>query len=107
MLTIIAISNIVHSVPVLLIQAGLGIIAAAFPGGLHISLSPELFFVLFIAPLLFHDGRRILKKEIHLKSVQIIRNEIQQLFESRQISRETAYRLRQYMNDPGASMLDE
>lgn len=68
LLTIIAISNIVHRflpfVPVPLIQVGLGIIAAAFPGGLHISLSPELFFVLFIAPLLFHDGRRIPRNEL-------------------------------------------
>ncbi|GIN64858.1 MULTISPECIES: Na+/H+ antiporter [Bacillus] len=68
LLTIIAMSNIIHRlipfVPVPLIQVGLGIIAGAFPGGLHIALSPELFFVLFIAPLLFNDGRRIPRDEL-------------------------------------------
>nr|WP_236809541.1 Na+/H+ antiporter [Bacillus glycinifermentans] len=67
-LTIIAISNIVHRfipfVPVPLIQVGLGIIAAVFPGGLHITFNPELFFVLFIAPLVFNDGRRIPRDEL-------------------------------------------
>lgn len=47
------------------------------------------------------------KKEIRLKSVQIIRNEIQELFENREITRETAHHLRQYINDLEASLLDE
>ncbi|MFN2744254.1 Na+/H+ antiporter [Bacillus sp. z60-18] len=68
LLSIIAISNIIHRflpfIPIPLIQVGLGMIAAVFPGGLQMTLSPELFFVLFIAPLLFNDGRRIPRNEL-------------------------------------------
>lgn len=62
LLGLIAVSNIVNRfipfVPVPLIQIGLGIIAALIPTGIHMHFEPELFFVLFIAPLLFNDGRR-------------------------------------------------
>lgn len=63
-LTIIAISNIVHRfipfVPVPLIQVGLGIIAAVFPGGLHITFNPELFLFYLSLPwyLMTEDGSR-------------------------------------------------
>ena len=68
MLGLIAVSNIVNRfipfVPVPLIQIGLGIIAALVPTGIHMSFEPELFFVLFIAPLLFNDGRRTPRDEL-------------------------------------------
>lgn len=68
MLGLIAVSNIVNRfipfVPIPLIQIGLGVIAAAFPTGIHMSFEPELFFVLFIAPLLFNDGRRTPRDEL-------------------------------------------
>ncbi|MEK4329196.1 Na+/H+ antiporter [Paenibacillus sp. FSL R7-0312] len=68
MLGLIAVSNIVNRfipfVPVPLIQIGLGIITALVPTGIHMSFEPELFFVLFIAPLLFNDGRRTPRDEL-------------------------------------------
>ncbi|AEB25540.1 MULTISPECIES: Na+/H+ antiporter [Bacillus] len=68
LLTIIAISNIINRfvpfIPVPLIQVALGIIAASFPQGLHFELNTELFFVLFIAPLLFNDGKRTPRAEL-------------------------------------------
>ncbi|MGN7040838.1 cation:proton antiporter, partial [Bacillus safensis] len=68
LLALIAASNIINRfvpfIPVPLIQVGLGILVAAFPSGLHISLNPELFFVLFIAPLLFNDGKRTPRDEL-------------------------------------------
>lgn len=68
LLTIIAISNIVNRfipfIPVPLIQVALGILAASFPQGLHFELNTELFFVLFIAPLLFNDGKRTPRAEL-------------------------------------------
>ncbi len=68
MLGLIAVSNIVNRfipfVPVPLIQIGLGVIAAVIPTGIHMSFEPELFFVLFIAPLLFNDGRRTPRDEL-------------------------------------------
>ncbi|PJY99443.1 Na+/H+ antiporter [Bacillus vallismortis] len=68
LLTIIAISNIVNRfipfIPVPLIQVALGILAASFQQGLHFELNTELFFVLFIAPLLFNDGKRTPRAEL-------------------------------------------
>jgi Na+/H+ antiporter len=63
LLAIIGLSNIINHftpfIPVPLIQIALGIILAAIPLGIHIQLDPELFFVIFIAPLLFNDGRNV------------------------------------------------
>ncbi|WP_042199424.1 Na+/H+ antiporter [Paenibacillus camerounensis] len=68
MLGLIAASNVVNRfipfVPVPLIQIGLGVIAALVPTGIHMHFEPELFFVLFIAPLLFNDGRRTPRGEL-------------------------------------------
>lgn len=68
LLGLIAVSNIVNRfipfVPIPLIQIGLGVIAAMVPTGIHMSFEPELFFVLFIAPLLFNDGRRTPRDEL-------------------------------------------
>ncbi|PAD43793.1 Na+/H+ antiporter [Shouchella clausii] len=59
---IIGLSNIIQRflpfIPLPLIQIALGMLCSISPtAGLHIPLEPELFFVLFIAPLLFNDGK--------------------------------------------------
>lgn len=58
---IIGLSNVIQrfvpSVPLPLVQIAIGVIISISPSGLHIPLEPELFFVLFIAPLLFNDGK--------------------------------------------------
>lgn len=52
-----------------LIQIILGALIAVVPSGIHVSLEPELFFVLFVAPLLFNDGKRIPREELwHLRA---------------------------------------
>ncbi len=83
LLATIGLSNIVNHffpfVPVPLIQIGLGIIVSVIPLGIHIPLDPELFFVVFIAPLLFNDGRNVsraalwkLKKQILLLALGLV-----------------------------------
>lgn len=68
LLGLIAVSNIVNRfipfVPIPLIQIGLGVVVILLPLGIHMSLEPELFFVLFIAPLLFNDGKRTPRNEL-------------------------------------------
>ena len=68
LLAIIGLSNIVNHftpfIPVPLIQIALGVAIAAIPLGIHIPMEPELFFVLFIAPLLFHDGKSVPRAEL-------------------------------------------
>jgi Na+/H+ antiporter len=68
LLILIAFSNILNRfipfVPIPLIQISLGTILAFLPSGIHILLNPELFFVLFIAPLLFNDGKMIPRDEL-------------------------------------------
>lgn len=63
LLAIIGLSSFIHHlmpyIPVPLVQIGLGVMLAALPFGIHIPMEPELFFVLFIAPLLFHDGKNV------------------------------------------------
>jgi CPA1 family monovalent cation:H+ antiporter len=46
-------------IPVPLIQIALGVLLASLPLGIHVPMDPELFFILFIAPLLFHDGKNV------------------------------------------------
>lgn len=62
-LATIGISNIINHfipfIPVPLIQIGLGVILVSLPLGIRIPMEPDLFFVLFIAPLLFNDGRNV------------------------------------------------
>ena len=62
LLVLIGLSNIVnHFIPVIpvpLIQIGLGIMAVLV-FGVHVEFAPELFFLLFIAPLLFNDGKHV------------------------------------------------
>jgi monovalent cation/hydrogen antiporter len=63
LLSIIGLSNIINHftpfIPLPLTQIALGVILATFPIGIHIQMQPELFFVVFIAPLLFNDGRNV------------------------------------------------
>jgi len=63
LLAIIGLSSFIHHfmpyIPVPLVQIALGVLLAALPIGIHIPMEPELFFVLFIAPLLFHDGKNV------------------------------------------------
>ncbi|APD12295.1 Na+/H+ antiporter [Pandoraea sputorum] len=60
--------SFVRFLPVPLVQIAVGA-ALAYPGaGLHIDLDPEIFFLLFIPPLLFADGWRMPKREFwHLR----------------------------------------
>ncbi|TBL77851.1 Na+/H+ antiporter [Paenibacillus thalictri] len=68
LLALLGVSNIINRVipfvPVPLIQIALGVIVAQMPSGIHLPLEPELFFVLFIAPLLFNDGKRTPRDEL-------------------------------------------
>lgn len=51
-------------VPIPLIQIALGILIAILPLGIHMPLEPELFLVLFIAPLLFNDGKKVSRDKL-------------------------------------------
>lgn len=68
MLCLIGISNVINRfipfVPVPLLQIILGTAAALLPLGLHMELDTELFLVLFIAPLLYNDGKRTPREEL-------------------------------------------
>lgn len=65
---IIGVSNILNHfipfIPVPLFQVTLGVILAVIMPEMQIQLEPELFFVLFVAPLLFNDGKRIPREEL-------------------------------------------
>lgn len=50
------------SIPIIQIILGIGI--ALLPIGFHLELNPELFFVLFIAPLLFNEGMLTSKRSL-------------------------------------------
>lgn len=67
-LVLVGISNIINRflpfIPVPLIQIALGIGAAYIRGFHHVPLNPELFMVLFIAPLLFNDGKLTPRSEL-------------------------------------------
>ncbi|MGV3466360.1 MAG: Na+/H+ antiporter [Heyndrickxia sp.] len=61
LLAIIGLSNVINHlvpyIPVPLVQIALGVVIAVLPFGIHVAMESELFLVLFIAPLLFNDGR--------------------------------------------------
>lgn len=62
LLVLIGLSNIMNHfipfIPVPFIQIGLGIFAVLF-FGTHIEIGPDVFFFLFVAPLLFYSGKNI------------------------------------------------
>ncbi|ANZ94701.1 Na+/H+ antiporter [Brochothrix thermosphacta] len=63
MLIIIGLSHVINRfipfVSVPLIQIALGAVLSFIPSLWHLELNPELFLVLFIAPLLCNDGKRV------------------------------------------------
>jgi Na+/H+ antiporter len=64
--------SFVRFLPIPLVQIAVGA-ALAYPGaGVHIDLDPEIFFLLFIPPLLFADGWRMPKREFWHLRVPII-----------------------------------
>lgn len=76
LLLIIGASNIINHfipfIPVPLFQIALGFTLAIFVPKLSIILEPELFFVLFVAPLLFNDGKRVPREELWNLRVPIL-----------------------------------
>jgi len=58
------INRYIPSLSVPLIQIALGVLIDVLSAGFHLGLDPELFLVLFIAPLLFHDAMRADKKSL-------------------------------------------
>jgi CPA1 family monovalent cation:H+ antiporter len=52
--------------PLPLVQTALGALLGPPGRGLHVSLDPEIFMMLFIPPLLFADGWRISKRELFM-----------------------------------------
>lgn len=68
MIALIGLSNVIHRfipfIPIPLIQIAAGVMLALIPGHIHLPLDPELFLVLFIAPLLFNDGKRFPRGEL-------------------------------------------
>ncbi len=68
LLAIIGLSSFINHympyIPVPLIQIALGVLLASLPTGIQIPMDPELFFVLFIAPLLFHDGKNVSRQAL-------------------------------------------
>lgn len=58
------ISRFIPAIPSPLILIALGAIIALLPSGVHMELEPELFFILFIAPLLYHDGKHTPRREL-------------------------------------------
>ncbi|MFC5469165.1 Na+/H+ antiporter [Cohnella suwonensis] len=68
MLVLLAASQVaqrlVPFIPLPIIQIALGAAIVSLPWPIDVPLEPELFFLLFIAPLLFNDGRRTPRDEL-------------------------------------------
>ncbi|GGA45607.1 Na+/H+ antiporter [Paenibacillus physcomitrellae] len=68
LLGLIGLSNLLNRfapfVPVPLFQIALGAVISIIPPHIHLPLNPELFFVLFIAPLLYNDGKKTPRDEL-------------------------------------------
>lgn len=58
------ISRFIPAIPSPLILIALGAIVALLPSGVHLEMEPELFFILFIAPLLYNDGKHTPRREL-------------------------------------------
>ncbi len=76
LLAIIAVSNVINHfvpiVPIPVIQIFLGIFFVLVVPEMNIRLEPTLFFVLFVAPILFNDGKMIPKNELWKLRVPIL-----------------------------------
>ena len=57
-------NRFVPAIPIPLFQIGLGILIRMLPPYIEIPLDPKLFFVMFIAPLLFNDGKNAPRREL-------------------------------------------
>lgn len=68
MLVLIGVSNVINRfipfVPIPVLQIILGTAVALLPVGIHLPLNSELFLLLFIAPLLYNDGKRTPREEL-------------------------------------------
>ncbi|KGP78927.1 Na+/H+ antiporter [Paenibacillus sp. MAEPY2] len=68
MLAVVSLSNLVNrfipSISVPIIQIALGMLITLLPLHYELKLNPELFLLLFIAPLLFNDGRHADKEAL-------------------------------------------
>lgn len=68
MLILIGLSNVLNRfipfIPVPLFQIVLGTGVALLPTGIHMELNTELFLLMFIAPLLYNDGKRTPREEL-------------------------------------------
>ncbi len=68
LLLIICASNIMNhfipAIPVPLFQVALGSALVLLSPQLEMVMNPELFFVLFVAPILFNDGKRVPRGEL-------------------------------------------
>ncbi|WP_049623662.1 Na+/H+ antiporter [Frateuria defendens] len=77
LLLVVALSGVVlrllpFKLPLPLVQIGLGALMGAPPFGMKVQFDHELFFLLFIPPLLFADGWRIPKREFFLLRAPIL-----------------------------------
>ncbi|KHD84272.1 Na+/H+ antiporter [Heyndrickxia ginsengihumi] len=76
LLIIIGLSNIINHlipfIPVPIVQIVLGFILAAIPLGIHIPMESDLFLLLFIAPLLFNDGKSVSREALWELRVPIL-----------------------------------
>ena len=65
--------QVITRVSLPLVQIGVGFVAAiALPEVAHIQMDPELFLVLFIAPLLFNEARESTKRELWTHGASIL-----------------------------------
>lgn len=65
-------SRFMPGIPAPLIQIAIGAAVGLMPLGLHLEMEPELFFILFIAPLLYNDGINMPRKELWRLRVPIL-----------------------------------
>lgn len=65
-------ARFVPSLPTPLVQIAFGALLAWPAQGIHVTLEPELFLLLFIAPLLFSDARRFPQRELLALRKQIV-----------------------------------
>ncbi|MDP4098809.1 Na+/H+ antiporter [Paenibacillus sp. P96] len=58
------VSHYVPAIPTALIQVALGIIITLIPGNYSFEMNAEWFLLLFVAPILYNDGRHFPQKEL-------------------------------------------